>query len=329
MRRRCAWAPRFGIVVCALLVAVPTATAQKSRRAIPAVGRWLVPRTPDGRPDLQGIWSNMTATPLQRPRDFGDKSHFTRAEAVEYARTWLERLVQEEDEEDRTGADLNEIYLDDRAVVPDLRTSLIVDPPTGRLPPLLRAAEERLDARPHAKYDDPEARPLGERCILGVDGGSALAAPIVPNLFSGNFYQIVQTPAHVMIFTEQIHDTRIVRIGGAHLPATLQRWLGDSIGRWEGDTLVVDTTNIHTNAVFRGATARLHVVERFSRTGPATVTYRATVDDPETWAVPWTLEFPFVATEQRLFEYACHEGNYALEGVLRGARADEKAGRKR
>ena len=134
MWRRCAWAARLGIVVCALLVAVTTATAQKSRRAVPAVGRWLLPRTPDGRPDLQGFWSNMTATPLQRPREFGAKSHFTRAEAVEYARTWLERLVQEEDEEDRTGADLNEIYLDDRAVVPDLRTSLIVDPPTGRLP---------------------------------------------------------------------------------------------------------------------------------------------------------------------------------------------------
>jgi hypothetical protein len=315
----------LGIVVGAMLIAVPATDAQTSARA----GRWRVPRTLDGRPDLQGFWTNTTATPLQRPREFADKSHFTKAEAAEYARTWLERLVQEEDEEDRTGADLNEIYLDQRAVVPDLRTSLIVDPPTGRLPPFVKAAQDRLAARPRANYDDPEARPLGERCILGLDGGSPLTAPIVPNLYSGNFYQIVQTPTHVLIFTEQIHDARIVRIGGTHVPRTIQRWLGDSVGRWEHDTLVVDTTNINTKGAFRGATARLHVVERFTRSGPSTVTYSATVDDPDTWSVPWTLEFPFEATAQRPFEYACHEGNFAVEGVLRGARAEEKAGRKR
>ena len=288
-----------------------------------------MPRTPDGRPDLQGFWTNTTATPLQRPRELGDKRHFSKAEAAEYERTWLERLVQGEDEEDRTGADLNEIYLDDRSVVPDLRTSLIVDPQTGRLPPFVKAAEERLAARPRPNYDDPEARPLGERCILGLDGGSPLTSPIVPNLYFGNFYQIVQTPAHIMIFTEQIHDARIIRIGGTHVPGAIQRWLGDSIGRWDGDTLVVDTTNINTKGAIRGASAGLHVVERWTRTAPSTVTYRATVDDPETWSVPWTLEFPFAATTQRPFEYACHEGNFAVEGVMRGARADERAGRKR
>ena len=316
------------IVAFAALMAAPTMAAQTSpqRRA---AGAWLVPRTPDGRPDLQGIWTNMTATPLQRPRELGEQSHFTRDEAAEYERTWMTRLIAAEDEEDRTGADLNDIYLDSRTVVPDLRTSLIVEPRTGRLPPFVKAAQDRLAARPRPNYDDPEARPLGERCILGLDGGSPLTAPIVPNLYFGNFYQIVQTAAHILIFTEQIHDVRIVRIGGTHLPATLQRWLGDSIGRWEGDTLVVDTTNIHPKAAFRGATARLHVVERFSRSGPATITYRATVDDPETWPVAWTLEFPFQATAQRPFEYACHEGNFAVEGVLRGARAEEKAGRKR
>ena len=288
-----------------------------------------MPRTLDGRPDLQGFWTNTTATPLQRPREFGDKSHFTKPEAAEYERTWMARLIAAEDEEDRTGADLNDTYLDERTVVPDLRTSLIVDPPTGRLPPLVKAAQERLDARPRSNYDDPEARPLGERCILGLDGGSPVTAPIVPNLYFGNFYQIVQTPTYIMIFTEQIHDARIIRIGGTHVPGTIQRWLGDSIGRWEGDTLVVDTTNINTKAAFRGATARLHVVERFTRSGPSTVTYRATVDDAETWAAPWTLEFPFASTSQRPFEYACHEGNFAVEGVMRGARAEESAGKKR
>jgi hypothetical protein len=278
---------------------------------------------------LQGIWTNTTATPLQRPQELGDKTHFTKAEAEAYASTWLERLIQNEAEQDRTGADLNDIYLDDRAVVPDLRTSLIIDPPTGRLPPLVRDAQVRLDARPRRGYDDPEERPLGERCILGLDGGLALTAPIVPNLFSGNFYQIVQTPAHIMIFAEQVHDARIIRMGGTHVPARIQRWLGDSIGRWEGDTLVVDTTNINEKVAFRGATARIHVVERFTRTGPSTITYRATADDPDTWVQPWAIEFPFEATAQRPFEYACHEGNFAVEGVLRGARAEEKAGKKK
>jgi len=213
-------------------------------------------------------------------------------------------------------------------VVPDLRTSLIVDPPNGRLPALLPSAESRLKARPASNYDDPEARPLGERCILGLDGGLPVTAPIVPNQYAGNFYQIVQTPQHVLIFTEQIHDARIVRIGGTHGPSRILRWLGDSIGRWEGDTLVVDTTNVHPKAAFRSATTGIHVVERFTRTGPATITYRATVEDPETWTSPWTLEFPFEATKLRPFEYACHEGNRAVEGVLRGARAEEKAGRK-
>lgn len=270
----------------------------------------------------------MTATPLQRPVELGAKTHFTEAEAAEYERTWLERLVQAEDEADRTGADLNEVYLDDRRVVADLRTSLITDPPTGRLPPLAKGAKERIAAAGAENYDDPEARPLGERCILGLDGGSALTAPIVPNLYFGNFYQIVQTPAYVLIFTEQIHDARIIRIGGTHVAARLQRWLGDSIGRWDGDTLVVDTTNINEKVKFRGATARVHVVERLTRSGPSAITYRATVDDSETWAAPWTIEFPFIASAQRPFEYACHEGNYAVEGVLRGARADEKAGKK-
>src|SRR4029450_6718582 len=181
-----------------------------------------------------------------------DKTHFTRAEAAAYERTWLERLIQEEDEEDRTGADLKDIYLEERTVVPDLRTSLILDPPTGRLPALVSAAKARLDARPRSGYDHPEERPLGERCILGLDGGQALTAPIVPNRYSGNFYQIGQTPAHVLIFPVQCHDTRIIRMGGTHVPSRIERWLGDSVGRWEGDTLVVHTTNIPST----GALAR-------------------------------------------------------------------------
>ena len=270
----------------------------------------------------------MTATPLERPREFADKTHFTPAEATEWERTWLKRLIEDEDEIDRMGADLNEIYLDDRKVLADRRTSLILDPANGRLPGFVKAAEVRRAARRQFNYDDPEARPLGERCLLGLDGGLPVTAPIVPNQYAGNFYQIVQTPQHVLIFTEQIHDARIIRIGGTHLTSGIQRWLGDSVGRWEGDTLVVDTTNVHEKAAFRSATSRIHVIERLTRTGPSTITYRATVDDPETWSSPWTLEFPFEATTLRPFEYACHEGNRAVEGVLRGARAEEKSGRK-
>jgi hypothetical protein len=313
------------IITCVACCAVLGVAERQSAALAESRQQWRAPRTPDGRPDLQGIWTNTTATPLQRPRELGDKAHFTKTEADEYARTWMTRLIEDEDEVDRMGADLNEIYLDERTVVPDLRTSLIVEPATGRLPALVKTAEARLAARPQPNYDDPESRPLGERCILGLDGGQPVTPPIVPNLYFGNFYEIAQTATHVMIFTEQIHDARIIRIGGTHAPAAIRRWLGDSIGRWEGDTLVVDTTNIHQLALFRGATTSIHVVERFTRSGPSTITYRATVDDPETWSQPWTLEFPFVSTTKRPFEYACHEGNRAVEGVLRGARAEERA----
>jgi len=286
---------------------------------------WQPPRTPDGHPDLHGFWTNVTATPLERPAEFANKAHFTRAEAAEYERTWMARLIKDEEEVDRTGADLNEVYLDNRKVVPDLRTSLIIEPSNGRLPPLVEAAKARTAALSPPNYDDPEARPLGERCILGIDGGQPVTPPIVPNLYNNNSYQIVQTPQYVMIFGEQVHDARIIRIGGRHLPSGVWRWLGDSIGRWEGGVLVVDTTNIHESAAYRGnATARIHVVERFARTGPSTITYRATVDDPDTWSRPWTLEFPFRAADEGPFEYACHEGNLAIENVLRGARAAEK-----
>jgi hypothetical protein len=166
---------------------------------------------------------------------------------------------------------------------------------------------------------------LDERCLLTVAFGSSNASPpMVPNPFGQNFYQFVQTPDHVVIFTETVHDTRIVRIGGRHLPPQVQLWLGDSIGRWDGNTLVVDTTNFTEKTHFRGSGAALHVVERFTRTGPTTMRYQVTADDPETWARPWTAEIPFTATRERMFEYACHEANHSMENVLRGARAEEK-----
>jgi hypothetical protein len=190
---------------------------------------------------------------------------------------------------------------------------------------MLRAARARAAARPKKTNDDPELLGLDERCLLATAFGTSNASPpMVPNPFGQNFYQIVQTRDHVLIFTETVHDARIVRIGGTHAPPAVQLWLGDSIGRWEGDTLVVDTTNFTEKSHFRGSGQRLHVVERFTRTSPDTIRYQVTVDDPETWGTSWSAEIPFTTSSERIFEYACHEGNYSMTNVLRGARAEEK-----
>ena len=187
------------------------------------------------------------------------------------------------------------------------------------------AAKARAEARPRPSKDDPELLGLDERCLLTTAFGSSNAAPpMVPNPFGQNFYQIVQTPDHVLIYTETVHDARIIRIGGTHTPAAVRLWLGDSIGHWDGDTLVVDTTNFTEKSHFGGSGLRLHVVERFTRSSPTTIRYQFTVDDPDTWATPWSAEIPFSATAERIYEYACHEGNYSMTNVLRGARAEEK-----
>ena len=317
----------LGIAACAILISAVLVVAQTATRAPARRGK--VPAMADGRRDLQGTWTNNTATPLVRPANLAGKRYFTQEEAAEFERTWLDRLVATIPEADRTGADLSEVWFDRAKVLPDRRTSLIVEPETGRLPPLVPAARDRIAGRSPRNYDDPESRPLGERCLLGADiGGLSMGPPIVPNPLAFNYYQIVQTPAFLMIFSELVHDVRIIRIGGQHLPQNIRRWFGDSVGHWEGDTLVVDTTNVSEKVQYGGSTGRIHVVERLTRTSPSTITYRATVDDPDTWSTPWTMEMPFAATSARLFEYACHEHNYAMEGGLRGARAEEKAGKK-
>ena len=217
------------------------------------------------------------------------------------------------------------------------RSSLIVDPADGRIPPMKPEARKRNAAflayavSPDASesgaggvpsaFDGPEVRPLAERCLLGF--GSTSGPPSLPNYFYNNLKQIVQTGDTVMILNEMVHDARIVRVGGQHLPQSLRRWMGDSIGRWEGDTLVVDTTNFTGKTQFRGSSENLHVIERFTRTDAKTLLYRFTVEDASTWERPWTGEYPWVSTDQIMYEYACHEGNYALVNVLRGARVQE------
>ena len=211
-----------------------------------------------------------------------------------------------------------------------------MDPPNGRIPPLTASARARQAAarsQPTSDqsesggdvgletaagaYDDPERRPLGERCLLGF--GSTSGPPSLPVLYN-NLHQIVQTKDHIMILNEMDHDARIVRMNQPHLPATVKKWMGDSVGHWEGDTLVVDTTNFTDKTRFRGSTDQLHVVERFTRMNDKTLLYRFTVEDPATWSQAWTGEYTWPSTDTQLFEYACHEGNYALGNILRGAR---------
>jgi hypothetical protein len=222
------------------------------------------------------------------------------------------------------------------------RSSIVIDPPDGHVPRMkpeatrrnaeyLRGAvspdaSESAAAGPPSAYDNPESRPLAERCLLGF--GSTSGPPTLPNYFYNNLKQIVQTKDNILILVEMVHDARIIRMNQPHLPPTVRKWMGDSIGHWEGDTLVVETTNFTNKTQFRGSSENLKVTERFTRTDANTLLYRFTVEDPSTWDRPWTGEYNWPATDEHIYEYACHEGNYALEDVLRGARSAEKAGSK-
>jgi len=281
-------------------------------------------------PELQGIWNGSTRTPLQRPEPFRDRSAFTPEEAAEYFRTTADRVRSRLP----TAADRQmQIDIDDTFVevekmpLDGLRTSLIVDPANGMLPPALPAAQARLAARPKRSFEDPETFGLAERCLLGnfgASGGSLASPPMVPSESIPSFYQIVQTGTHVLIFTEWVHDARIIRLNGTHLPSAIRSWLGDSIGHYEGQTLVVDTTNFRRESHNLNSGERLHVVERFTRVDAKTLRYRVTVEDPDTWATPWTAEWPFRAIDMALISVECHEGNYAIEGMLKGARDEER-----
>ncbi|HYM21889.1 MAG TPA: hypothetical protein VEU08_01715 [Vicinamibacterales bacterium] len=287
---------------------------------------------PPRRPNLEGIWNGATLTPLQRPDGFRDRARFTPAEAAEYLRTSPERIARRlpTDTDRLTQADLDTASIEIESFSLDgLRTSLIVDPPDGMLPALVPAARARIASRPKRSFDDPETMSVGERCLVAMFGlgGSSASPPMLPSEVLPWFYQIVQTDDSVLIFTEWIHDARVVRINGAHPPPSIRKWLGDSIGRYEGDTLVVDTTNFRSETHNVDSSPLMHVVERFTRMDAKTLRYRVTVEDPDTWAAAWTAEWPFHASGARLFAAECHEGNYAIENFMRGARAEERRGR--
>ncbi len=297
----------------------PTGTASKPKPT--ASLKSPLPRTPDGRPDLQGTWDFAQLTPLERPGDFAGKESITEEEAEEFAQRRIE--TTNKDRRDGTAAaDVERAYNDfwwDFGTRIAKQTSLVVDPPDGRIPALTPEAQQRIAQRRN-RYDNPEERPLAERCILGFNSGP----PMVPSAYNNNV-QIVQTRDHVVIVNEMIHSARIVDLKGRpHRPKAMRFLTGDSIGQWEGDTLVIDTTNFSTEAGFRGATTGLHLVERFTRVDRDTLRYEFTVEDPATWTAKWSASIPMVRTDMPMFEYACHEANYALEGVLKGARYQEK-----
>jgi hypothetical protein len=292
---------------------------------------WTVPRAADGHPDLQGIWTNATLTPMQRPAEFAAKKTVTDAEATVYEKKDLETNNIDNPEAPllaRAGSaetgGYNNLFIDRGTqlarVDGEKRTSLIIDPPDGRVPPPTeeaRALTAAIVKRGFDRYDTVKDRPLAERCIVGF--GSTSGPPMMPVLYN-NTYQIVQNKDTIMILVEMVHDVRVIRMYGTHKPAEIKQWLGDSIGHWEGDTLVVDTTNFTDQTRFAGSGESLHVIERFQRVGPDSILYRATVDDPHTFTTQWTVEFPFVASPGPIFEYACHEGNYAMPDILGGAR---------
>ena len=315
---------------------------------------WVVPRTPAGHPDLQGNWSNATITPIQRWEGMGATFTWEQAMGIESGALSARQAANADSDPNRgpppvggefTGDPLldaasggtggyNAFFIDSGDEIAifnwEPRTSLVVDPENGRLPSLSEAgrewfAERRRNRRQMGAFDNPENRPLAERCIMSF--GSNAGPPMLPNYFYNNNYTIVQTPDHVMIMTEMVHDVRVIRLGGPQrLPKHIRPWMGDSWGRWEGDTLVVETTNIHPNQTLQGIppSEEIRVIERFTRASEDRIHYEFTVEDPLRWERPWRGEVPFNRLDGLVYEYACHEGNYALENVLRGARAEER-----
>ena len=301
--------------------------------ASPLIGqsKWAPPRTPDGQPDLQGIWNFSTITPLERPAEFAGKPFLTDAETAEYERVVMQRSNRDNRDKSSPEADVGGAYNEfwwDRGVHAarvngKTRTSLIVDPPDGKIPDLTPAAQKRVAARAEERRlhpaDGPEDRSLGERCLLFNAGPPMLSGPY------NNYVQLFQSRDHVVIFNEMIHHARVIPLDGRpHPPAAIRSWQGDSRGRWDGNTLVVETTNFTDKSSVRGSGEQLRLVERFTRADANTLLYEFTVDDPASFSKPWTAILPMAKTDDQIYEYACHEANYAMAGILRGARAEKK-----
>ena len=319
-------------VAFALLVST-AATAQSG-------GGSTAPRTSDGHPDLNGVWDFRTVTPVERPTEFADKEFLSEEEVAAYA---AERVRANNADLDREAKKLittdrgqvngtsetrdlalayNDFWWDrGTAVIETRRTSLVVDPPNGRIPPLTDAGTKRADERLQINQrptEGPEDRPLGERCITGFNSGP----PMLPSAYNMNV-QIFQTADHVVLLNEMVHNARIIPLDGSD-HGSVPLWTGVSRGHWEGDTLVVETKNFLRETSFRNSSKNLHLTERLQRLSEDSLLYTFTVTDPTTWTQPWTVELPMRQSDLPIFEYACHEGNYGMDGTLHGARAIER-----
>jgi hypothetical protein len=321
-------------MIAVLLLAQAPAAAQTpspAAKAATAGKAWTLPRTPDGKPDLQGIWSDATVTPLVRPKGLGAKEFYTDEEFAKLTARVRQGDVGEEAE---LGAAADNPLRYDIGLyggfdvkkarfASNKRTSLIVGP-EGRVPPMLAEARKRNDAiaaknKGH-EFDSYENRPLSERCILMAQE----RIPMLPGAGEGNLLQIVQGPGWVALYHEIDHDTRVIPTDGRpHVPQNIRLLQGDSVGHWEGNTLVVDTTNFTDRTAFRGSSEKLHLIERFTRAADDTVIYQFTAEDPTTWDKPWTAEIPWSQTKGPVYEWACHEGNSMISTILRGARVEE------
>ena len=313
--------------IVALVGVVGLAAAMVAMAPAIAAGQGDIPRTPDGQPDLQGVWNFSTATPMERPEELAGKETLTPEEAAEWeANLAVQREGLESERDDaplefRVGYSLG-IWFEWGDSLAEARTSLVVDPPNGRIPavrPMVEAQREltrRLRAR-HAH--GPEDRGISERCLLGFNSGP----PMTPSAYNNNV-QIFQSAGHVAILNEMVHSARIIPLDHRpHLPAGVRQWVGDSRASWEGDTLVVTTRNFLAETSLGDSSASTHLVERFTRLNADTLLYEFTVSDPTTWSGPWTAQVLMTPSEQPLYEYACHEGNYSMASSLSGARAME------
>ncbi len=316
------------ILVLALAIAPTFGFAQSS----PSKKAWTPPKTAWGEPDLQGSYSNKTITPFERPAQFGQRAELTDEEIADLETRAASRSVDDGrakgTEADVTSA-YNEFWWDRGKKVTTKRSSLVIDPPDGRVPELTadarrRAAEEykqpiyRGGGANGRASDWTTDRSLFERCIT-----RGLPGAMSPSAYNNN-YRIVQSPGFVAIQIEMLGGARIIPTnGGPHLGSSLRQYMGDSRGHWEGNSLVVETTNFSNRTLYRGSSENLKLIERFTMVEPDTLDYEFTVIDPTTFIKPWTAAIPYLRTTDQLFEYACHEGNYGMDGILRGARADE------
>jgi hypothetical protein len=330
----------FVVAIGALMVWSVVARAQTRASGDGAAhGTWRAERTPDGHPDFQGVWANNTVTPLQRPKQWENKTTLTDAEIAELQK--VASRIDENDGDAQFGDGLinailngnekpisydpgtgnyNQFWIVERDWH-DRRTSLIIDPPDGRLPPTTPEGQKRraaeIEYRKAHAFEDPEVFPLGERCVnFGI--------PRLQAAYN-SYLQIVQAPGYVMIMNEMAHDARVIPLDGRpHLDSRLRVWNGDSRGRWEGDTLVVETTNFSPKSDFMGSHDGLHLTERFTRVSADVLNYEFTVNDPTMWTRPWTAMIPLRHKDEMVFEYACHEGNEAIPDMLRGHRYEER-----